>query len=269
MAEINQVKSKRDSFSERLKGKYPDRQFDDDEAMFGQINDDYDQYDRDLADRDKQLSDYQQREQAFSDMFTSDPRSAHLMMKWKDGADLATTLMELYGDEIFEARNDPDRLEAIAEANKKFMERTAKEKEYEEQHSTNLQQSLDDLGRYQKERGLSDDQIDQAMSWIIGIAKDAMLGKFAPETIEMAINAQNFDSAVEQAATEGEVRGKNARVEEKLRKPQRGDGTVSLDGKNGGGSSKPMPDMGAIDRYGEGNLSIFERGGEKRTPVKR
>ena len=39
------VKSRRDSFSERLQSKYPDREFADDEALFGQISDDYDEYD--------------------------------------------------------------------------------------------------------------------------------------------------------------------------------------------------------------------------------
>ena len=45
MADNKEVKSKRDLFSDRMKGKYPDKQFDDDEALFGQINDDYDDYD--------------------------------------------------------------------------------------------------------------------------------------------------------------------------------------------------------------------------------
>ena len=35
-----QVKSKRDSFLERLKGKYPDKQFVDEEEIYGAINDD-------------------------------------------------------------------------------------------------------------------------------------------------------------------------------------------------------------------------------------
>lgn len=40
------VKSKRDLAMERIKAKYPDKSFDDDEAFFGQINDDYDDYDK-------------------------------------------------------------------------------------------------------------------------------------------------------------------------------------------------------------------------------
>ena len=40
------VKSKRDSFRERLAQRYPDLNMDDDEAVFNQIATDYDQYDQ-------------------------------------------------------------------------------------------------------------------------------------------------------------------------------------------------------------------------------
>lgn len=263
MAETETVKSKRDLTLERMRGKYPDEQFDDDEQLFGRINDDYDQYDSELAG-------YKEREGKFSDMFLSDPRSARLMMGWKDGDDPAVALIRLYGDDIKEAIDDPEKQEAIAAANKEYMERVAKEKQYEDEYSANLEQSLTLLEKAQKEKGLSDEQIDDAMAWFIGVAKDAMIGKFSPETIEMIIKAQNYDNDVAQAGEEGEVRGKNTKVTETLRKPTRGDGTAQLDGKNGGGRRKPpMPDMGAIDRYADGNMNIFERGGEKRTPIKR
>ena len=262
MAETEAVKSKRDTTLERLRGKYPEEQFDDDEQIFGRINADYDEYDNKLAG-------YQERESKFSDMFTSDPRSARLMMGWKNGDDPAVALIRLYGEDIKDAIDDPDKQEAIAEANKEYMERVAKEKQYEEEYTANLAESLTLLEQAQQERGLSDEQIDNAMGWFIGVAKDAMMGKFSPETIELIIKAQNYDNDVAQAGEEGEVRGKNAKVTETLRKPTRGDGTAQLDGKNGGGRRKPMPDMGAIDRYGDGNMNIFERGGEKRTPIKR
>lgn len=262
MAEIEEVKSKRDATLERLRTKYPEEQFEDDEQIFGRINDEYDEY-------DKELEGYKEREGKFSDMFTSDPRSARLMMEWRDGEDPAVVLMRLYGEDIKEAIEDPDKQEAIATANKEYMERVTKEKQYEEEYAKNLEESLTLLEKAQNEKGLSDEQIDEAMSWFIGVAKDAMLGKFGPETIDMIIKAQNYDNDVALASEEGEVRGKNTKVREMLRKPKRGDGTVQLDGKNGGTRTRELPDFGAIDRYSEGNMNIFERGGERRTPIKR
>lgn len=262
MADNKAVGSKRDAMLERMKSRYPDEQFDDDEQLFGRINDDYDQYDNELAG-------YKEREGKFSDMFTSDPRSARLMMDWKNGTDPAVALVRLYGQDIKDAIDDPDKQEAIAEANKEYMERVAKEQQYEEEYSSNLAESLKLLEKKQQEKGLTDEQIDDAMAWFIGVAKDAMLGKFSPETIEMIIKAQNYDNDVAQASEEGEVRGKNTKIKETLRKPTRGDGTAQLDGKNGGGNRRSLPDLGAIDRYADGNMNIFERGGEKRIPIKR
>lgn len=263
MAEDKTVKSKREVALERLRGSYPDDQFDDDEQIFERINDDYDRY-------DKELAGYKEREGKFADMFTSDPRSARLMMDWRDGDDPAVALVRLYGEDIKEAIDDPEKQEAIAEANKEYLERVAKEKQYEDEYSKNLGKSLELLEQTQKERGLSDDQLDNAMSWFIGVVQDAMIGKFSAETIAMIIKAQNYDNDVAQAGEEGEVRGKNAKITEALRKPTRGDGTAQLDGKNGGSRGRQaMPDLGAIDRYADGNMNIYERGGEKRTPVRR
>lgn len=262
MAENEAVKSKREKALERLRVKYPEEQFDDDEQIFGRINDDYDQYDSAIAA-------CKEREGKFSDMFTSDPRSARLMMDWKDGDDPAIALLRLYGEDIKDAIDDPEKQEAIAEANKEYMERVAKEKQYEEEYTANLIESLKNLETAQQELGLSDEQVDDSMSWLIAVAKDAMMGKFSPETIKMAIKAQNYDNDIEQAGVEGELRGKNTKIKETLRKPTKGDGTPQLAGKNGGQKVAAMPDMGAIDRFGDGNMNIFERGGEKRIPIKR
>ncbi len=77
------------------------------------------------------------------------------------------------------------------------------------------------------------------------------------------LKAQNYDADVEQAQMEGEVAGRNAKIEERLRKSRKGDGTAVLDGKNGK-VSQPKRDLGALDRYDSERKSIFERGGEKR-----
>lgn len=225
-AENNQAKSKRDMMRERMQGKYPERNFDDEEEFFGAINDDYDSY-------DKELSTLKEREGKFSDMFTSDPRSATFLMNWRDGKDPAVELVRQFGTEIADAIDDPKRQEEIAAANKEFVERVAKEKELDETYKKNLAETLENLDKMQKEQGLGDDDVDKAMEFLVGIVRDGVMGKFTPETVGMALKALNHDAEVAAAAHEGEVRGKNTRIEEKLRKQQAGDGQAQLAGKNG------------------------------------
>lgn len=260
MAEIDnqQVKSKKDTALDRLRSKYPDKSFDDDEAVFSQINDDYDEYDR-------QIGDYQDRERQLGDMFASDPRSAHFLASWRNGEDPAVGLIRLFGMDIKDAIDDPEMQDKIAEANKEFVDRVAKEKELEEEYKNNLRASLEELDAFQADNGLTDDQVDNVMEFLAGIVRDGILGKFSRETMDMGLKAINHDTDVSNAEEEGEVRGKNTKITEKLRKRGEGDGTPNLDGKNGGSpASRPVPSLGALDNYDEGYDTIWERGGEKR-----
>lgn len=257
-ADKQEVKTKRESMSERLAAKYPDMDFADDEVMFGRISDDYDDY-------DNQLNGYKEREQKLTDMFSSDPRSAHFLTNWSKGSDPVVELVKQFGTDIKDAIDDPERLEQIAAANKEFVDRVAQEKELENEYQANMQESLKAIEDYQQQNGLSDDQVDEVMSFIIGIVGDAVMGKFSPETIDMARKALHHDEDVAAADYEGEVRGKNAKIEEKLRQQNKGDGVSALNGKNSGsGYRAPQPSLGALDNYGDGNMDIWERGGEKR-----
>lgn len=236
MADTKENKSRRDAHIERLRKKYPDKAFADDEEIFSQISDDYDDYDRRLGESAK-------REQAFSDMFTSDPRSARLMMDWKNGDDPAVALIRIYGkDYLLDAINDPEKLDEIAKANKEFAERIKKETQYEEEYKQNLTQTLKGLESYVQQNGISDDDLDAAMQRLTEICRDYILGKVSPETVEMLMKGINHDSDVAAASQEGEIAGRNARIEETLRKPQ-SDGTVPLGGKNAAPPRKKTPSI--------------------------
>lgn len=241
MAE-NQVptKSKRDQFGERLKKKYPDREYADDEALFGQIDEDYANY-------DDQINQYREREQKFADMFTSDPRSAHFVTNWRNGEDPVVSFVRQFGTDIKDAIDDPERQEEIAAANKEFVERVAKEKELEETYQSNLAESLNYLNTFQSKNGLSDEQVDAVMKYLVDIVSDGIMGKFSPESIEMALNAINHDADVANARTEGNVAGRNAKIKETLRKPQSGDGTPTLAGSNNTPTSQRRRPMNIFD----------------------
>lgn len=226
MPNSTEVKSNRDRYTERLKAKYPDKEFADDEALFGQINDDYDGY-------DKELSGYKEREKALSDLFASNPRSAAFLTDWRNGEDPIVGLVRKFGDDFKAALEDPEKQEALAAANKEYADRIAESEKYDEQYQQNISETLSTLEKMQQEDGLSDDDIDQAMEFLIGIMKDGLLGKFSRESIQMAIKAIRHDTDVELADREGEVRGRNSRIEDKLRKQGRGDSLPDLSGKNG------------------------------------
>lgn len=223
---IETTKSKRALFDERMKQRYPERDYSDDEALFGQINDDYDSY-------EKELGDYKERERRLNEMLSTDPRSAKFITDMARGADPWIAVIERLGiDGITDLMNDPSKQEAYAEANKKYVERLAKEKSLDEEYEKNISESMSLLEQIQQERHLGDETIDAAMDLVMRMANEVILGKFTAETIDMALNAVTHDADVENARSEGMVAGRNAKIDAKLRKQQGGDGTPNLAGSN-------------------------------------
>lgn len=227
MAENNQVKSRRDQQLERLRKKYPGKKFEDDEEIYGQISDDYDQYEHDL-------DDYRGREKALGDMFSADPRSAQFLADMHNGQDPVLGLVKNFGIEIKDVLDNPEMQDKIAEANREYVARVARSKQLDEEYEKNMDASLATLRQFQEERGMSDEQIDAVADAMLTVVKDGVMGKFSRETLEMFVNAINHDSDVANASEEGRVAGRNAKIVEGLRKQNKGDGTSPLNGKNGG-----------------------------------
>ncbi len=225
-------KSKRDMFGERLKKKYPDREYADDEALFGQINDDYDDY-------DNQISQFKERESRLTDLFSKDPRNAQFITDMAKGKDPWIAVIERLGiDGITDLMNDPEKQKVYAEANKRYVERLAKEKGLEDEFFANIAESMKVLEQVQQEKNLGDETIDAAWELVLRIANEAVVGKFTAETIEMALNAITHDADVTNARTEGTVAGRNSKIDEKLRKPKAGDGQPNLAGGNNAPTSQ-------------------------------
>lgn len=237
MADNNIVKSRRDQHIERLRKKYPDKKFEDEEEIYGQISDDYDQY-------EQELEGYKGREKSLSDMFAADPRSAQFLTDMHNGNDPILGLVRNFGMEIKDVLDDPEMQEKIAEANKDFVERTAKSKKLDEEYETNMDTSLETMRQFQVENNLEDAQMDAIAAHLLTIAGDVVMGKFTRDSLELARKALNYDIDVAAAGEEGEIAGRNTRIVEDLRKSKKGDGIAPLGGKNReGGAPKKSQTM--------------------------
>lgn len=219
-------KAKRDVVLERLRGEFPDKKFEDEEEIYGQINDDYDHH-------EQEINGYKDREQALSDMFYSDPRSAQFLVDMHNGMDPILGLVRAYGIEIRDVLDDPEMQEEVAEAHKDYMERMAKSKELDEEYDKNMGVTLQELAQFQADHGLSDEDVDKVFAGLLLMTRNGVIGKFPRELMEQALKAQQYDSAVANAEEEGRVAGRNDRIVESLRKSAKGDGTQPLNGKNG------------------------------------
>lgn len=244
MPDNNIVDSKRDRQIERLRKKYPEKKFEDDEEIYGQIYDDYDQY-------EQELEGHRGREKSLSDMFAADPRSAQFLTDMHNGKDPVLGLVRNFGVEIKDVLDDPEMQDKIADANKEYVERVANSKKLDEEYEKNMEATLETLRQYQSERGMTDEQIDEVVDLLLGIVRDGVMGKFSTKTLDMACKSLNYDADVASAAEEGEISGRNAKITERLRKSRKGDGTAPLGGKNSKGA-----------RNSEDRKSIFDLAAE-------
>lgn len=243
MVEVNKAdnqatKTKRDAFIERMKGRHPDSKYEDDEQLFGDVNGDYDDY-------ENQIGTYKKNEEGISNLLTADPRSASFISNWAKGEDPAVQLIRTFGQtDLMDAINDPKKQEAIAAANKEFLDRVAKEKELEDMYQQNLDASLQNIQAYQQQSGLSDDEVDMGIKQLEQIASDAIVGKIAPETLELILKGQKHDADVQQAATDGEVKGKNTKIDLSLKKREKSGMPATLNSGNGQQPTKRIAPSG-------------------------
>lgn len=217
--------SNRDKHLSRLREKYPDKKFEDDEEIYGQISDDYDNYENELSVRDA-------REKSIVDMFDADPRTADFIVDVKNGESPVKSMLKHFGPDVKTALEDPKKVDELAELWAQDQERIAKSKKLDEQYAANMQQSLDAISQFQQEQGLTDEQTDELITTMLTVVRDGVMGKFEPSTLLMFLNAINHDADVADARDEGTVAGRNQKVTEKLRKREQGDGIGMLGGKN-------------------------------------
>lgn len=244
----------KESLMARMKAKYPQENFDDEEVLFGRLNEDYDE-------NEKSLEQYRKNEKALSDLFTSDPRSAAFLSGWKNGGDPVVMMIERFGDDFREALDDPEKVEKIKEAQKEYLGRIANEKKLDEEFEDNLKKSLKDLEKYAKDNGLSEDQVEGMYKKLSGVAGDYVSGIITSDTWDMIRKAMNHDEDVAVAAQEAEVKAKNAKIgEAKLR--QAPDMPPVLGGQGAVPEGSVREVEGVLGRDGR---DIWSVGGMKRT----
>lgn len=244
MAEkIQAPSSKRDAYLARLREKHPDMEFADDEALYGQAMSDYDDY-------ENQVGLYKKDSEALSEMFSKSPMAAAFLADMHGGKDPFVSLVRNFGMDIENVIDDPAMQEELAAANKEYLARVAKDKELNALYEANMDETLDLLRKWRDERGMTDEQVDALAAKIIDVSSDAIVGKITPEALEIFAKAMNYDADVANAGEEGRIAGRNDRITERLRKVEKGDGTMPLNGKPGG-TGRQRREKNLFDLAGE------------------
>lgn len=224
-----EIKSKKASFLEMMRNTYPDVNYDDEEDIFGAIE-------KDINDKDEKIKKNEEEGKKIVDLFTQDPRSAEFFNSWVKGKNPIESLIELFGDEFRDALDDPEQREKFSKSYQSFLEKVAKSKEMDKKADENLLATFELFDKMQKENGWSDEEVQEIFTKINDIYQDGLFCIIKPETITMVAKALNYDSDIEEASRVGEIKGKNAKITEKLKKEDAPSGTPpTLGGDNDSG----------------------------------
>lgn len=244
------VKSKRDSFRERLAQRYPDLNMDDDEAVYGQLSTDYDQYDQN-----------KQKMDDFNKMLQDNPHAPSLVTglvtkKNADGSDFnfIDFMIDEMGQDYIDAINGDEKAKARLKASEKEkLEASEKLAKDNEQLAANMEQEDAELDAAIKEAKLKPEAITDLIEWLYKRSDDgedhdddgfiwrAARYGLKKEDFLRLFQIKDFDKAVADAEERGYKRGKNEKIDQQK---QLHDGATS--GKkniniDGGGGAPSLP----------------------------
>ena len=228
------VANSRQAFMERIKTRHPELDENDEEGFYSAVNADYDE---DEEGREV-LKKYREEDSRLRDIFANDPRMANIFLGMSRGENVLEYLLDNFGQDFLDAINDPENDEArerIAQKQREWLERQSQSRELEKKAADNLDKALDAFEAVAAEMGADETAQEEAFKRFIDFQKRAIINDIDEEMWKLFFKGVNYDSDVEQAGLEGEVRGRNARIRERLRDS----GNASPMGIGGAAASAP------------------------------
>lgn len=205
--------SHRDRYRSRYKEMYPELDIDNEDAFYESANSNLDE-----------LENYRKHNEELVGAFNNNKAFASMLMAAKEGQDPYEWMAANLGADISELLSDPEYAKKISEASKKFNDAQAKGEATQKEYEANVQKSLEELQKIQAETGWSNEQCYNLASRVYDIVSDGLQGIITPETFRMVMNGMNYDTAVADARSEGEVAGRNAKISEQLKKERAQEG---------------------------------------------
>lgn len=209
----NKIASSRESLLARARERYPDRTFADlDAPAEGQegVSDLDDAINEMLEDYASKQKTYDENNSRLTELLMTDPSAAEFIQKWVDTGDPRTALVETFGDDLGISEEAQGQFKAQLDG---WRERKAANDALEAEAENNWQASLTALDEWGNAKGLDIEQKRDVMLRLLAITFNGMENKYAAEDFDLAYNAINHDTDVAAAREEGEVAGRNAKIE--------------------------------------------------------
>lgn len=202
------VKSKKDTFRERVAARYPSMDMDNEDEYYGNMGlllDEFEGYE----DNSRKMRESMSKSPVFAEMIVA--------ARGQEDFDPIVWMVQNKGLDLQSLADDPDYAQKLADAHNSYLEKLAKQDEIEKQMAENIPASVQAVRSKAAEMGLSDEQAEEVIGSLYKIMDDLIVGKIDPAYFEMIAKGMNYNSAVETAREEGVAAGLSTKVEDKLR----------------------------------------------------
>lgn len=235
-------KSNRELYMERHRQDFPDDDPNDEEAMYGRMNERYAELDR-----------LRQNDSNFRKLVNEHPEYGGMVSDMMDGRNFIESFLSRNSKEdINAAYDDPEMAQKLAEGQAKYMKEQADRKQLQEEGEANVQESIKRLEAYCEANGIDEEGATKIWGACLDFGSNVLKGNFPDELFDIVHKGMNHDDDVAAAREEGELAGHNAKVQTQLAK---GAGPQGLPPTFDGGQGAAAPEGQPQKRKGKLPLS--------------
>jgi len=225
-------KSQRETFMDRYKTDYPDDNFEDEEAMFGRMNERNAEFDR-MRGREDDMKRFVHDHPQFGGMYLDAAQGKNFIESF---------LSRFSKDDILAAYDDPEMAKKLADAQAEFLKSQEDSKKLKEEGEANIQESIKRLNDYCEANGIDEEEATKIWGECIDFYVNGLKGIFTEEVFDMVYKAKNHDADVEAARAEGEQAGRNAKIKTQLASGKGPEGLPpTFDGGQGAAAPEAKP----------------------------
>jgi hypothetical protein len=211
--------------------------------------------------KDKKKDDIEARLQRMTEankrlveIFDAHPEIPQLLTLLDKGASFAEALAHVVDvSELSPADGDPD-YDAWDKASKERMKKRTEREKFLSDLDSNLQMSQQEIDAFTKENNLGEEEAKTLLQTLDDMMTEVYNGKISKQLLSMLRKASTFDSEVETAKKQGEIKARNEKIEAIKSETKKGDGLPNI-GNAGADAPTPAPEQGkdsfsaAIDNF--------------------
>jgi hypothetical protein len=175
------------------------------------------------------LDKYRQVNEELKILFSSEPGLGMAILEFRDGADFATALARHIDlENIAPMEGEPNK-EAWDNARMERKSKYEAKQKGEREQEDNIQASIEALQQFQQEKGMADEDAQGFINYLMDMLGAAYSGRLTLDFINRMFMAMNYDSDLDktkkEALEEGEVRGRNMKINQMKEKQASKPGT--------------------------------------------